>query len=85
MCNCIEKYKQDLALIKKLAKKFTNIIQDDVRVYSKPGKNGLIYDFEPVFAEINIATEIYIIKYNNNFTTPPRVLGVPLPDKSEGN
>ena len=65
MCDCIEKLKQDLGLVKKLAKKLTKLIENDVRVYSKQGKNGLIYDFEPVLVKNNIATEISIINYDN--------------------
>ncbi len=65
MCDCIEKLKQDLGLVKKLAKKLTKLIENDVRIYSKQGKNGLIYDFEPVLVKNNIATEISIINYDN--------------------
>ena len=65
MCDCIEKLKQDFALVKKLAKKLTKLIESDVRIYSKQGKNGLIYDFEPVLVKNNSATEIYIINYDN--------------------
>ena len=65
MCDCIEKLKQDLSLVKKLAKKLTKLIENDVRIYSKQGKNGLIYDFEPVLVKNNIATEISIINYDN--------------------
>ena len=65
MCKCLEKYKQDLGLVKKLAKKFTYIIESDVRIYSKQGTKGLIYDFEPVLVKNNIATEISIINYDN--------------------
>ena len=65
MCDCIEKLKQDLGLVKKLAKKLTKLIENDVRIYSKQGKYGLIYDFEPVLVKNNIATEISIINYDN--------------------
>jgi len=65
MCDCIEKLKQDLSLVKKLAKKLTKLIENDVRIYTKQGKNGLIYDFEPVLVKNNIATEISIINYDN--------------------
>jgi len=64
MCDCTEKLKQDLGLVKKLAEKFMKLIENDVRIYSKKGKNGLIYDFEPVLAYKNIATEISIIHYD---------------------
>ncbi len=68
MCDCTEKLKQDLGLVKNLAEKFTNIIQDDVRIYSKQGRKGLIYDFEPSFVNNNIETEIAIIIFDKSKT-----------------
>ena len=67
MCNCTEKLKQDINLVKNLAEKFSNIIQDDVRIYSKQGRKGLIYDFEPSFVN-NIETEIAIIIFDKSKT-----------------
>jgi len=64
MCNCNDKLKQDLSLVKKLAKKLTKLIESDVRIYSKQGNSGLIYDFEPTFINTNIANELTIIHFD---------------------
>jgi hypothetical protein len=66
MCDCIEKYKQDLALIKKLAKKLTKLIKSDVRIYTKQLLPVPVYDFEPVLVKDHANTEICIINYEFN-------------------
>lgn len=66
MCDCIEKYKQDLALVKKLAKKLSMLIEGDVRIYSKQLLPVPVYDFEPVLVDDHADSEIYIINYEFN-------------------
>ena len=69
MCACTDKLKQDLSLVKKLAEKLTKLIENDVRIYSKQGNAGLIYDFEPTFVNTNNNTEIEIIYFNKQKST----------------
>lgn len=66
MCDCIKKQKQDLTLIKKLAKKLTILIESDVRIYTKQLIPVPVYDFEPVLVDDHANTEICIIDYEYN-------------------
>jgi hypothetical protein len=66
MCDCIEKYKQDLGLIKKLAKKLSMLIEGDVRIYSKQLLPVPVFDFEPVLVDDHADSEISIIYYEFN-------------------
>jgi len=64
MCNCINERKKDFDLVRSLALKAVEIIQGNVRIFSKELTGvGLIYDFEPTeFENKNIEIEILIYK-----------------------
>jgi hypothetical protein len=64
MCDCIEEYKMNLDIVTDLAIKLSILIESDVRIYTKKLFPNNVYDFEPVFVNTNVATEISIINYD---------------------
>jgi len=62
MCNCIKDKKKDYQFVRSLAIKFVQIIESDVRIFSRILNDEVLYDFEP--AEIESGnTEVELLIY----------------------